>query len=400
MTTTPFDLGKLLSPLKTQDFFLTYWERQHLLLKREQAGYYDSLIKTADLEAIISDSDMRYPALRLAKGGGYFAPEVYTRNIKHGDESFLGVPDVKRISEEYRHGATIALPAIHRNWRALGVLCEQLQMEFDHPAHANVYITPGNAAGFTPHYDTHEVIVLQIAGKKRWSIYAPVIDLPHRTQLFAPQAYSGQAPIAEVDLQAGDLLYLPRGFLHSTTTSDSFSAHVTLGITVYTWADLLKEYVQTAITDKEHRRALTPGFASRTELKPLLREQLIQALDRLRTTTDIDQLIGSFTDRVRATRLLPPPSFTANVSVVTLDSVLKSPPPESYRVIADEDKRVLEFNGVHYQIPIPVELTIRAMSKLRTFRGSDIAEHLEPEGRLLLIRHLTDIGFLTTAGTA
>lgn len=325
---------------------------------------------------------MRYPALRLAKGGGYFAPEVYTRNIKHGDESFLGVPDVKRISEEYRHGATIALPAIHRNWRALGVLCEQLQMEFDHPAHANV------------------VIVLQIAGKKRWSIYAPVIDLPHRTQLFAPQAYSGQAPIAEVDLQAGDLLYLPRGFLHSTTTSDSFSAHVTLGITVYTWADLLKEYVQTAITDKEHRRALTPGFASRTELKPLLREQLIQALDRLRTTTDIDQLIGSFTDRVRATRLLPPPSFTANVSVVTLDSVLKSPPPESYRVIADEDKRVLEFNGVHYQIPIPVELTIRAMSKLRTFRGSDIAEHLEPEGRLLLIRHLTDIGFLTTAGTA
>ena len=395
MTPKPFDLAKLLNPLKVQDFFLNYWERQYLLLEREQSGYYESLITTADLEAIISDSDARYPAIRLAKGGGYFAPEVYTRNIKHGDESFLGVPDVKKIAEEYRHGATVALPAIHRSWKALGVLCDQLQTELDHPAHANVYITPGNAAGFTPHYDIHEVFVLQIAGKKRWSIYAPAIELPHRSQIFIPQAYSGQAPIAEVELNAGDLLYLPRGFLHSTTTDNSYSAHVTIGITVYTWVDLLKEYAQTAIADKEQRRALAPGFASRADLMPMLREQLIQALDRLRTTTDIDRLIESFTDRVRATHLPRPAPFSADVMVVTLDSLLKSPPPESYRLIKEKDKTLLEFNGVQYQIPTPVELTILAMSERGTFRGSELAEYLEADGRLILIRHLSDIGFLT-----
>jgi ribosomal protein L16 Arg81 hydroxylase len=307
MTVSPFNLESLLSPIQTGDFFSGYWERQPLFVRRQQPNFYERLMPASDLEGIISDSDGRYPAIRLAKGGAYFAPEVYTHTVKHGDESFVGIPDVKKISEEYRRGATIALPVIHRRWKALGVLCDQLQAGLDHPVHANVYITPGNAEGFTPHYDVHEVFVLQIAGKKRWSIYAPVIELPHRSQRFTPQAYSGQAPIKEIEMSAGDLLYLPRGFLHSTTTSDSFSAHVTIGITVFTWADLLKDYVQNAIVDTEQRRALPPGFASRSDLNTSLKEKLIQALHRLQETTDVDELIESFRSRVRAAHVPRPP---------------------------------------------------------------------------------------------
>ena len=113
MTPSPFDFSRLLSPLATGEFFSTHWEQKHWLLKRGQPHWYDSLITAADLENIISNSDARYPAIRLAKGGGYFPAEAYTRDVKHGDESFLGVPDLKRIADEYRHGATVALPALH-----------------------------------------------------------------------------------------------------------------------------------------------------------------------------------------------------------------------------------------------------------------------------------------------
>jgi hypothetical protein len=88
-------------------------------------------------------------------------------------------------------------------WAPLGRLCEALQTQLDHAAHANVYITPGNAGGFTPHYDTHEVLVLQIAGHKRWSLYDPPLDLPHRSQPFNPAAYTATAPVRQVDLNAG-----------------------------------------------------------------------------------------------------------------------------------------------------------------------------------------------------
>ena len=64
----------------------------------------------------------------------------------------------------------------------------------------------------------------------------------------------------KANLKAGDLLYLPRGYLHSATTSDTYSAHVTIGVSVYTWADLVKELLQTCVDDADLRRALPPGW--------------------------------------------------------------------------------------------------------------------------------------------
>ena len=42
----------------------------------------------------------------------------------------------------------------------------------------NAYITPPENQGFAAHYDTHDVFVLQVAGSKRWTIHAPVLEHP------------------------------------------------------------------------------------------------------------------------------------------------------------------------------------------------------------------------------
>jgi ribosomal protein L16 Arg81 hydroxylase len=393
----PFDFEHLLRPIGIEAFFANHWEKKHLWLQRSEPSYYQSLLTAQDLEHLISHSDARYPAIRLAKGGGYFAPEVYTRNVKHGDESFNGVPDLQRINDEYRQGATVALPAIHRTWAPLGVLCDILQAQLDHAAHANVYITPGNATGFTPHYDVHEVFVLQIAGRKRWHLYEPVIPLPHRTQLFRPELYTGQAPMAEVELNAGDLLYLPRGVLHSTATVESFSAHVTIGISVYTWADLLKELLSSAIDDEDMRHALPAGFATHSEMRPLLNRKMREMGDRLHSRSDPDKLIDAFTSRVRASRVRKPPPFRADVTVIDLNSRLETPSPDTYRITQEGDKTMLEFKNTRYQMPVPVASTMRAISQLRSFRPADLTGPLNTEGILGLSRHLVDIGFLIIA---
>jgi hypothetical protein len=395
LNTDPFDFERLLRPVGVEAFFSNYWEKKHLVVQRADPYYYRSLLTAHDLEALISDPDARYPAIRLAKGGGYYPPEAYTRNVKHGDEGFDGVPDLLRISNEYRQGATVALPAIHRTWAPLALLCDALQAQLDHAAHANGYITPGNAKGFTPHYDVHEVLVLQIAGRKRWQLYEPVIPLPHRTQLFRPELYTGQAPMAKIDLDAGDLLYLPRGVLHSTTTAESFSAHVTIGISVYTWADLLKELLSSAIDDEEMRHALPPGFATHSELRPLLKRKMREMADSLYSKFDPDKLIDALTGRVRATRARKPPPFRADVTVVDLNSLLQLPSPESYCVTQEGDKTMLEFKNTRYHMPAPVAATMRAMSQMPSFRPGDLTGPLNTDDILGLTRHLVDIGFLT-----
>jgi ribosomal protein L16 Arg81 hydroxylase len=254
-----FDAVALLAPLGFEAFLREHWERKPLPLPRNDPAYYARVLTNADLDGIISSADLRYPAIQLAKNGSYLAPEAYTTHVRHGTESFTGVPDMRQIQSEYRSGATVVLPALQRTWAPLRQLCAALEDQFSHPAHANAYLTPGESPGFTPHYDTHEVLVLQIAGSKRWRVFPPPRALPHRSQTFTPVGYVVPPPLLELELNAGDLLYLPRGYVHAAHTSQGHSAHVTIGITVYTWVELIGELANAAKEIPALRAALPPA---------------------------------------------------------------------------------------------------------------------------------------------
>ena len=315
MSTSISSFAELLAPVEQSAFFKTSWERQPLHICHRPAGFYDGLLTASDVEAAIVSGGLRYPAVQLAREGGFYPPEAFTRSTRSGGDVFAGIPDLDRLRAEYAAGATISLPGFHRAWKLLGELAAAIEAEFDHPVHTNVYITPGNASGFTPHYDTHEVFVLQIAGGKRWRIEKPPLPLPHRSQPFDPRSYRPSPPLLEVELSPGDLLYLPRGFVHSTvTTSDRASVHVTLGVTVYTWVELFAEWAQLSRHNPNLRRALPPAFASREGRPQPLGEQLRQAITELQQLTDYDTFLDGFSQRVRAGRARGQPDFDIDVT--------------------------------------------------------------------------------------
>lgn len=302
----------LVAPISPEVFFEQSWENQPLHIRRRESGFYEKLLTHRDVEAAIASGGLRYPAIQLARDGRFFVADSFTRSIRSGDDVFTGIPNLDRIAAEYRSGATISLPGFHRAWRPLGALAAAVEEQFDHVVHTNVYITPGNAAGFSAHYDTHEVFVLQIAGSKRWRIEKPPLALPHRGQPFDPRSHKSSAPLLQIELAPGDLLYLPRGFVHETSTSDSFSAHVTLGITVYTWVELLAEWIQSSRHSPSLRHALPPGFAG-GEGRQLLKEQLPLIIAELQRVTDFGHLVDGFAQRVRSARASARCDFSSNV---------------------------------------------------------------------------------------
>ncbi len=311
---TPFrSFADLLAPVRAETFFQLNWENEPLHIRRADAGFYDALLTNGDVETAIASGGLRFPAIQLAKDGSFFPPEAFTRTIRSGDDLFTGIPNLDRIRAEYQAGATISLPGFQRAWAPLGAFAAAVEEEFDHAVHANVYLTPGNCAGFAPHFDTHEVFVLQIAGSKRWRVHSPPLSLPHRTQPFDPRATAASAPARDFDLVSGDLLYLPRGFVHSTTTSDSFSVHVTLGITVYTWVELLTEWAASSRNYAKLRRALPPGFAGQEKLRQSLKELLPKILRELDRTTDYDGFVDGFARRVRSARNGTRAEFRASI---------------------------------------------------------------------------------------
>ena len=65
----------------------------------------------------------------------------------------------------------------------------------------------------------------------------------------------------EVCLKPGDLLSVPRGHVHDAYTSDSYSLHLTVGINVYRWADLIQHAVTCASRREPRFRRAIPGGA-------------------------------------------------------------------------------------------------------------------------------------------
>jgi ribosomal protein L16 Arg81 hydroxylase len=391
----PFDLAALLAPVRAEDFFRDYWERKPLHLSGRSPRYYDSIITNEALERIISSWDLRYPAIQLAKNGSYLPPEIYTKNTKHGSESFNAVPDVEKIQAEYRSGATVVLPAMQRTWAPLQEICAALENELSHPAHANVYLTPGNSPGFTPHYDTHEVFVLQIAGHKRWRVYQPPLPLPHRTQPFTPLGYTLPAPSLDLELKPGDLLYLPRGYVHAAHTSHSHSLHLTVGVTVYTWVELLSELIASSKEIESFRAALPPGFATRDDIRPILKNGLSRRIDELINKSASDRVIENFLQRVKSARVRPHASFRSDVRVIGLSTLLAAPEAGCCHIAQENGNTVLEFEGRKFKLPDKIRATVEDMCRRKSFRPGELSGPLDNDGKLTLTRYLHGEGFLT-----
>lgn len=326
MNTQELAFALLINPIPPEQFFAEYWEKKPLHIRRGDNEFYKDVITQADLDNLITNGDLRYPALKLVQKGDdtprqtpYYPAEAYTVNWKHGGNVYSGMPDIDRIFAEYRAGASINLPGLEQFWRPLLNLCVALENYLNHAVRANGYITSANSQGFALHYDPHDVFVMQVAGRKRWRVYEPLLPLPLLNQPFAAQPFARNftptsPPLMEPVLEQGDLLYLPRGYIHAATTTDGCSAHVSIGITVYTWMNLVSEAFMSCMEREEFRRALPPGFADRPEMKEAMREAVGTLISEFQQHIDYDRLIDNFLHQVAANKLRPKGTFHCDVS--------------------------------------------------------------------------------------
>jgi hypothetical protein len=169
----------------------------------------------------------------------------------------------------FADGSTIVLQGLHRLWPPLIEFADQLAADLGHPTQVNAYVTPPSSTGFSAHYDVHDVFVLQVAGEKHWRIHEPVLADPLRTQPWndrAPAVAAAAAgePVIDAVLRSGDVLYLPRGYLHAATALGEISAHLTIGVhSVTRWsaAETALDLVRSMATeDPELRRSLPMGL--------------------------------------------------------------------------------------------------------------------------------------------
>jgi ribosomal protein L16 Arg81 hydroxylase len=173
----------------------------------------------------------------LADGSRQGSAAVPHRDYTASDEGQLDLP---RLFALYDAGATLVLSQMHEVHPPLGRFCRGLERIFVHAVQCNIYLTPPGAQGFHTHYDTHDVLILQVQGEKLWRYWlAPPVPFANNRTPWENHPLPPEEPRTQM-MRPGDVLYLPRGFLHDAVSQGSQSSlHLTIGLLGQSWGDAL-----------------------------------------------------------------------------------------------------------------------------------------------------------------
>ena len=189
----------------------------------------------------------RAPAFRLVREGSTLARSKSTRRASVGSQRIDDLVEPNRALEHYRNGATVVLQALQFSDPVYAKLSTNLALALDQPIQVNAYLSPPAARGLDIHFDFHDVVVVQLAGRKRWHVWerlprsrrpvkrGPAIAQPSATEV-------GRTVLDRV-LEPGDCVALPRGFPHAAETVDEDSVHLTIGVMTVTWSRLLRDRI-------------------------------------------------------------------------------------------------------------------------------------------------------------
>nr|WP_197319536.1 cupin domain-containing protein [Saccharomonospora sp. NB11] len=341
---------------------------------------FEDLLSLDDVDALLTQHALRTPAFRLVRDGRTLPSSEYTRTTRIGGVSVTGVADPARVLAAVEDGATVVLQALHRYWPPLVDFCRELELALGHPCQVNAYITPPGAQGLRPHGDAHDVFVLQAFGVKSWQVWR-----------------SSDREADEIELRPGMALYLPTGTRHAARAQHVVSGHLTVGIHPTRWRDLIEATVTRVLDDPAWNASLPVGHHRQRDsvadelgrhLKQvgaqLMGADPVEAVERRVEhflTTRPSVLRGGLSDRLR-------------VSALGDDDRLRRRPGAVCELRPGEDVLRLLLGDRELRVPDRLEPVIREIVARDTFTVRDLADLLDRDSRLVLVRRLVREGLL------
>lgn len=403
MLATSSTLENLLAPLAPHLFFQENWEKQPLAIARADENHYAPLLSMRDVDAVLAYSQPRFDD-QTAFEPVAPRPPTYVRGVL-ADQPALPPdgPSIAELRQVYEQGKSLVIMAMQRRWPSIAELCRGLEAFFHCPVHANLYLTPAGSQGFAAHFDTHEVFVLQLEGVKHWRLYGAAEELPLAADS-VPLPKRPSRPTQEITLRAGDLLYLPRGHVHEASTAEIASMHLTVGVNVYRWADLLRHALTLASRRNIGFRQSIPGGALPGDASQL--KATFQALLELfaqSASADglleqaLESLGNQFFDQMK---MLPCGQFGGHAEIdrIEIDTVLERNLLTLCRVVEGEKGVAIEFPGNRVGGPPRIASALRFIAKATRFTARDLPDDLSADAKLTLVRRLVREGLLRTVG--
>ncbi|MBM3594145.1 MAG: hypothetical protein FJX32_15970 [Alphaproteobacteria bacterium] len=264
---------------------------------------FTGLLSIADLDAFLRTDAARHPRVSMADGGRQGSAAIPPDEYLQAESSRVDMP---RLLARYDSGGSLVVSQFHELHAPLARFCRGLEKVFLHPVQANIYLTPPGAQGFRVHFDTHDVLVLQVSGAKSWRVWDDIpFPQPSRATPWANKQSPGGTPHA-LTLNPGDALYLPRGVMHEAAAQSGAapSLHITIGFLEASVADMLREVLEILEAENPALRASIPSWRlAEPDGAAAIAARMTPAIAALSSEAARDRMALAALDRITRDRL-------------------------------------------------------------------------------------------------
>lgn len=195
----------------------------------------------------------------------------------------------------------------HRH-EPIRTLSAELEDELEVFSGANSYLTPAGSMGFDPHFDWHDILVIQLEGRKTWTvceqrevdIYDHFREGHKKLGIFQHGEDFGNC--TEFTFRPGDLFYAPLGTIHYAEADaqdgkdQQYSMHLTISLIrqQFTWGLFFQDMAE---TETKYYSARLSKLVSKN--KKLESQLPMTSLREIGYSIDNDDLPSGFLDNLR-----------------------------------------------------------------------------------------------------
>ncbi|GBE63693.1 hypothetical protein MFM001_01550 [Mycobacterium sp. MFM001] len=381
-------LAWLLHPLRVQTFLDEVWGQTHHHVKRGNPGYFDRLLQGPSvIDELLEYVRPEPSGVRLVRRGEDKEPGSYRLSD--------GSLDLDRVRDNFADGYTIVLNRLEEYARTIGSLTHSIEVELNFPTRVNGYITPPGSAGFVPHYDPHDVLVLQIQGSKVWYLSNDDAVPPHEMHRPDTVATPELSSPTELRLEAGDVLYLPRGRVHGAETQSEPSVHLTVGIHAPTVLTLMTHVLHAlSLRDNGMHARLPPRHLDDARVRAGLTDLVRDVVRSVEDPSAIAEGLEAMEEVLVRRGRCPPVGQISNAVGIDGNTLVVKYQPLYSRVVADTASVGLQFAQLLIRVTPEHKAAMQFVSRsTEPFRVRDLPE-LPAEQQTALARTLITTGYL------
>jgi len=194
-----------------------------------------NLVGWDDITQLLNMEVWNHQNLLLVQDTVPVSPKAYCQQTVDRTGSQQLVPVFELVGQHLGRGASLVLNEVESLLPKIRLITDAITSELNSKVSANIYVSQKNHQAFGSHYDKTDVYVLQTLGSKRWRIYEGQIESPVLHPMFRGESKEQLTKLKgkveqEFVMNAGDLLYLPRGRFHDALATEGPSIHISIAV--------------------------------------------------------------------------------------------------------------------------------------------------------------------------